>query len=246
MGCCASSDGGIERPSGSVGRIGGRIGKGPKPTLGYWSTRGMGAQCTYLLAYCDVDFNFKQYVATYENGVVGRGTWPDEKFNLGIGFPNLPYFIDGDVKIAETMPLMRYICRKYKPELLGKTLEERAQVDMIGAVVNDLKVSGCMVPCYVHGDRDKIDQDCTQRLEPIVKWLGEKKFLMGNDLCYVDFVLFECICVIEFVTNGRVFTDYPTLKTYSDEIKSITSLQSALAAAEMKAFNNPMAKLNDK
>ena len=117
---------------------------------------------------------------------------------------------------------------------------------MIGAVVNDLKVNGVMMPCYKHGDRDKIDQDCTKRLEPIVKWLGTKDYLMGKDLCYVDFVLFECICVIDFVTEGRVFTDYPTLKPYSDRIKSFTSLQSALAAAEMKPFNNPMAKLNDK
>ena len=221
--CCASEEGGIERPQGNIGKTG-MIGKGPKPTLGYWSTRGMGAQCTYLLAYCGADFNFKQYKATFDNGEVGRGTWPDEKFNLGIAFPNLPYLLDGDVKIAETMPLMRYICRKYKPALLGKTLEERAQVDMIGAVVNDLKVNACMIPCYTHGDREKIDEDCTKRLEPIVKWLGNKKFLMGNDLCYVDFVLFECINVTNFVTKGRVFTDYPTLKPYRDEIKSITSL----------------------
>ena len=81
-----------------------------KPTLGYWSTRGMGAQVTYLLAYCGVDYNNKEYVASVgENGEWLRGTWPEDKFNLGIGFPNLPYFLDGDVKMAETMPIMRYI-----------------------------------------------------------------------------------------------------------------------------------------
>ena len=41
MGCCASEEGGIERPQGNIGKAG-MIGKGPKPTLGYWSTRGMG------------------------------------------------------------------------------------------------------------------------------------------------------------------------------------------------------------
>ena len=34
----------------------------------------------------------------------------------------------------------------------------------------------------------------------------------------------KCINVTDFVTKGRVFTDYPTLKPYRDEIKSITSL----------------------
>ena len=217
-----------------------------KPTLGYWSSRGNGAQCTYLLAYCGADYNFKQYVATFENGVIGRGTWPDEKFTLGIGFPNLPYLLDGDVKIAETMPLMRYICRKYKPELLGTNPKEIAEMDMLGAVVNDLKVQGVMYPCYMHGDRPKIEEDCKKRLEPIVKWLGDKKFLMGENICYLDFILFECINVIDFVSEGRVWTDYPKLKPYSDRIRALPALKDAITAAESKPFNNPFAKLNDK
>ena len=107
-----------------------------KPTLGYWSTRGMGAQCAYLLAYCKVDYTYKQYVAKIgEDGKPDRGEWPADKFNLGIGFPNLPYFIHGDVKIAETMPMMRYICAEWKPELLGKTPAQRAEVNQLSNVI---------------------------------------------------------------------------------------------------------------
>ena len=95
-----------------------------KPTLGYWTIRGMGAQCTYLLAYCGADYTLKEYQATFIDGKRELGGWKEEKFNLGIGFPNLPYFLDGDIKIAETMPLMRYICNKYKPELLGSNPKE--------------------------------------------------------------------------------------------------------------------------
>ena len=217
-----------------------------KPTLGYWSTRGMGAQVKYLLAYCNVDYNFKGYVCTFEDGKVDRGTWPDEKYTLGIGFPNLPYFIDGNVKIAETMPLMRYICNKYKPELLGTNEKEIAEMDMLGAVVNDLKVNGVMFPCYGHGDRDKIDADTKKRLEPIVNWLGDKQYLMGDNVCYLDFILFECINVVEFVTNGRVFSDYPTLEPYVKRIKEIPALKDIIPQMEAIPFNNPMAKLNNK
>ena len=232
MGLCDSSEEYIDRDS--------------KPTIGYWQSRGMGAQVFYLLAYCKVDYNFRQYTATFENGEVGRGEWPNEKFNLGIGFPNLPYIIDGNVKLAETMPLMRYICLKWKPELIGRSLQERAEIDMMGAVINDLKVAGVMIPCYVHGDREKIEEDCKKRLEPIVKWLGDKKFLMGNNICYLDFILFECTNVIEFVSEGRVWTDYPILKPYNERIRAIPELADAIKKAEAKAFNNPFAKLNNK
>ena len=145
-----------------------------KPTLGYWAIRGMGAQCMYLLAYCEVDYSLKEYVANFEDGKRDLGGWKEDKYNLGIGFPNLPYFIDGDVKIAETMPLMRYICKKYKPELLGTNLKEESEMDMLSAVVHSLKLDCLTYPCYSHGDRAKIDEDSKRRLGPIVKWLGEK------------------------------------------------------------------------
>ena len=75
-----------------------------------------------------------------QDGNFHMGGWKEDKFNLGIGFPNLPYFLDGDIKVAETMPLMRYICNKYKPELLGDSLKERTELDILSAVLHDLKM----------------------------------------------------------------------------------------------------------
>jgi len=43
--------------------------------------------------------------------------WFDEKFNLGLDFPNLPYFIDGDVKLTQSMTIIRHIGRQN--DLLG-------------------------------------------------------------------------------------------------------------------------------
>ena len=80
----------------------------------------------------------------------------------------------------------------------------------------------------------------------IVKWLGNKKFLNGEKLCYVDFVLFECVCALEVFTEERVFSDYPTLKPYVERMRAIPSIKKAIATAEAKAFNNPFAKLNNK
>ena len=53
---------------------------------------------------------------------MNRDSWFSVKHNLGLEFPNLPYFIDGDFSMAETLPIMRYIASKYQPDQLGKTI----------------------------------------------------------------------------------------------------------------------------
>ena len=45
--------------------------------------------------------------------------WLSKKFNLGLDFPNLPYFKDGDLSLTESIAIHRYIADKWKPELLG-------------------------------------------------------------------------------------------------------------------------------
>ena len=117
-------------------------------------------------------------------------------------------------------------------------------MDMLSAVVNDLKVGVCMMPCYVHGDREQIKEAAKTKLDPISKWLGAKKYLMGDNLCYVDFVMLECLCVIDWVSEGQCFTDYSLLKPYYARLRAIPEIQTALDNAEKKAFNNPFAKLN--
>ena len=91
-----------------------------KPTLGYWKIRGLGSQIRYELEYLGVDYDEKQY----EQGNApdyDRSCWLDEKDNLGLKFPNLPYFIDGETRLTEPGAIMKFIANKYGPELLGST-----------------------------------------------------------------------------------------------------------------------------
>ncbi len=52
-----------------------------------------------------------------------------DKPNSQLVFQDLPYYIEGDVKISEHDCIMRQICRKHKPELLGKSEKDIAEVD---------------------------------------------------------------------------------------------------------------------
>ncbi|MCP6711196.1 hypothetical protein NL489_28010, partial [Klebsiella pneumoniae] len=58
-----------------------------------------------------------------------QSQWLNEKFKLGLDFPNLPYLIDGPNKITQSNAILRYIARKHN--LCGETEEERIRVDIL-------------------------------------------------------------------------------------------------------------------
>merc|ERR1711871_1626278 len=101
-----------------------------KPVLAYWNIRGLAAQCRYLLHYCKVDFEDKMY-AQGPPPEHSKACWFDVKESIGLDFPNLPYFIDGEVNLTETRAIMKYICHKWRPELLGTTSKEVGQSEMV-------------------------------------------------------------------------------------------------------------------
>ena len=94
-------------------------------TYGYWNTRsGIRGQINrMILKHAGVDFTEKRYEKS-------TGEWETDKTALGLDFPNLPYIIDGDVKLTESKAVTVYICDKFAPQLLGKTPETRARIIM--------------------------------------------------------------------------------------------------------------------
>jgi glutathione S-transferase len=68
-----------------------------KPTLGYWKIRGLVSTIRYQLAYSKVDYEMKEYDAPEK--------WFSVKPTLGLDFPNIPHWIDGDFKMTEHMAI---------------------------------------------------------------------------------------------------------------------------------------------
>jgi len=100
-----------------------------KPIVGYWKIRGLASGIRYQLAYQGVEYEQVQY----EQGDApdfSNEAWLAVKPTLGFAFPNLPYFIDGDLKLTETIAINQYIADKWNPELLGKDPQTRAQINM--------------------------------------------------------------------------------------------------------------------
>jgi glutathione S-transferase len=103
-----------------------------KLTLGYWGIRGRGQVTRLVCAYTGIEWEEKTYTNPEE-------WFGKDKQELGILFPNLPYIIDGDLKISESDVLPRYVIKKSgKTELLGKDPKDMALVDNVIYVVLDL------------------------------------------------------------------------------------------------------------
>ena len=126
--------------------------EGTKLTIGYWKIRGLISPVKYILEYLGKDYN----AVDYEQGdgpEFSRESWLQDKPNLGLDFPNLPYLLDGDVKITESSAMLRYIANKYGDQSFsGKNAKDKAIVDMMYGVVSDIKSA---VGPHMYGTGDK-------------------------------------------------------------------------------------------
>ena len=161
---------------------------GARPVFGYWKARigPRGSINRCLLGYAGVDFEDRQYSSA------GPLIWRDEKPNLGLDFPNLPYLIDGDYKITESRAVSAYICARWAPALLGANPVEKGAIAMMHNVVYDWIFSFLFMamksePLPV----DEIYTKAKEGLAPIAAYLGDKQFLASADVSLCDFLLWE-------------------------------------------------------
>ncbi|CAG2183058.1 unnamed protein product, partial [Oppiella nova] len=66
-----------------------------------------------------------------------RAEWYDNKQSLGLDFPNLPYYIDGDVKLTQSLTIMRYLSKKHG--LAGHNEKERIRMDILEGQLKDFR-----------------------------------------------------------------------------------------------------------
>ncbi|CDW91671.1 glutathione s-transferase [Stylonychia lemnae] len=216
-----------------------------KPTLGYWKIRGLASQVRHVFNYCKVDFNDVQY----EQGDApeySRDCWMSVKESIGLEFPNLPYLVDGDVKITESQAILRYVVNKYGPHLNGKTPEEQAQVDQLYLILVDIKAfaSG---NCYSTGDKELITKNSIDKLAAVDRHLKGKKYCVGDYITFVDFQIIETMDLLNFCSDNRVFETYPDLKALYERICDVPEIKEYMSSDRFvsRPHNNKVAKLNN-
>ena len=161
------------------------------------------------------------------DGTFDGGEWSSVKPTMPLDFPNLPYFIDGEVKLTENLAILEYICSKWKPELLGKDLEARGLVNMLAGVFAPLRME-ISIPCYTNSERKPIIEQIKSKLPPFYTYLGNSAFLTGSAVTWIDFAFYELVLVMVFV-HPSLFAEYPLLETYVKRVAELPGLKEYLA-----------------
>lgn len=212
------------------------------PILGYWDIRGLAEPIRLLLHYTGTEFKDERYECG-DAPDYNRDCWFSVKFTLGLDFPNLPYYIDGDIKITQSNAIMRHIARLN--DLCGSTEQEKVRVDISENQLMDWrkKFTGL---CY-NPDFDKLKEgyikDIKATFQQFSDFLGERKFLAGDKITFVDFILFEALDE-HLLFEASLLDAHVNLKEYRSRIEELTSIAAYRKSEKFKAhpINNKMAK----
>jgi len=210
------------------------------PLLGYWKIRGLAQPVRLLLGYANEDFEDKMYEVT-DAPEFRRESWLKEKFSLGLEFPNLPYYIDGDTKLCQSNAIMRHLARKHN--LMGKTDAEKDRCDMAAEQVVDFRTQFVRMCYQEHFFRivfkeviPKYLDKLTDALTPFETFLGESDWLAGASLTWADFIFWEMLDQ-HLLLKPRCLDPLPKLKAYHQRFKDLPQIKKFMMSE--KFFKGP-------
>jgi len=208
-----------------------------KPILGYWHIRGLAQPVRFMMAYAKVDYEDKTYKAIIKDGKVNREAWFSEKFNLGLEFSNLPYYIDGDLKLVQSSAIIHHVARKYG--LAGKNESEMALAEMIEGVIGDYRSKWtdlCYDPEFEIKKGTYVDRTLVPSLIELEKYLVGKTWFAG-DLTFADFIAYEYFAQNK-VFRPDLFDDKSHINTFMDHFKALPGIKECSMRTAGYPLNN--------
>lgn len=169
--------------------------------------------------------------------------WFQLKPSLPLDFPNLPYLYDGDVKISQSVTIMRYLGRKF--DLWPANEQQAIRVDLIEQQLIDYRSAGTQV--FYNPDFDKLKDDyivaLNQRVSALAKFLGSNDYLAGDKLTYVDFLAYEWLDVNRTLVPS-LLDSHESLNKFTKRIESISKVKEYMESPRFMKypFNNDQAK----
>ncbi|XP_047414611.1 glutathione S-transferase Mu 2-like [Sciurus carolinensis] len=198
-------------------------------TLGYWDIRGLTNPIRLLLEYTDSSYEEKRYTMG-DAPDYDRSQWLDEKFKLGLDFPNLPYLIDGAHRITQSNAILRYIARKHN--LCGETEEEKIRVDMLENQAMDTRMQLAMV-CYspdFEKKKPEFLETLPEKMKLYSQFLGKRPWFAGDKITFVDFITYDVL------DQHRVFEPncleaFPNLKDFMSRFEGLKKISTYMKSS---------------
>jgi len=150
--------------------------------LCYWNLRGFGEAIVLMLEYLGVKYNYKRYT------VANQPEWFEkDKASFQGDFANLPYLMDGDTRITESMAIMRCLGRKFK-NLYPVNEEEERKCDVAQGAVLDFRM---IFTKLIYGDdydkqKDAFIEGLPDTLSKFEKVLSKHTWLTGKSPRRID------------------------------------------------------------
>ncbi|BFZ08944.1 hypothetical protein BsWGS_11985 [Bradybaena similaris] len=211
--------------------------------LGYWAIRGLVQPIRLLLNYVGEDFEDVLYNLG-KGPEFSREEWLSVKFTLGLDFPNLPYYIDDDVKLTQSNAILRYLARKHN--LYGETEKEQAHIDLLLDEITDLR-QGFSRLCYGADFDDKKIENYVEETKPklaqLEKYLADKQYFIGDKVTVCDFHIYEILDVFK-VLEPKLLADSPKLEEYHERFEELPAIKAYINSEKFisRPINNTCAK----
>jgi len=217
--------------------------------LHYWDLRGLGEAIRLQLEYLQVEYVNKHpeeeerwrktdMKTSLKNFTEMRNTFIAEKYHkFELDFPNIPYLVDGGVRVAQSFAIMKYLARKYK-KLGADTEEEMRAVDQAEGFCADLRVQLIMT-WFKEGDLEQSKreyvEDLPNKLRPLEEMLGKRKWCSGDKLVYVDFAMCEALDHLEMFAPGSLECS-PRVKQYKAAFDALPQISAYRNSGRFKKW----------
>ncbi|XP_026311244.1 glutathione S-transferase Mu 5-like [Piliocolobus tephrosceles] len=206
--------------------------------LGYWDIRGLAHAIRLLLEYTDSNYEEKNYLMGYAPDY-DRSQWLNEKFKLGLDFPNLPYLIDGTHKITQSNAIMCYIACKHNwlrnvffHNLCGETEEEKIRVDILENQLMDNRMELarlCFDPNF-EKLKPKYLEQLPEKLKLYSQFLGKRPWFAGDKITFVDFLAYD-VLDMKRIFEPSCLDAFPNLKDFISRFEGLKKISAYMKSS---------------
>ena len=183
----------------------------PPVVIAYWAIRGLAAPLHCLASVLGVPTRAVHYTQG-DAPDFSREAWLSVKDTLGLPAPNLPYLVDGELKITQSQTCLRYLARRYGAGsgIYEGSAGHLAKVDEMCDAVVDARQAFTR---WCYSGKPEASAFFPEQLAPLLAKLAALMaaeggaFAVGSSLTLADFPLAELLAGVRVATSEVLGAD---------------------------------------